>query len=71
MFRLTFVNRSEDYRKLWKKKQQVQLISVFVGALIGTLPGLIDRHLAEFPHWVIEGAIMSSTLVNSISLYYY
>ena len=63
--------RSEDYRKLWRRKKHVQLIAVFIGAILGSLPGMMDRGLADFPHWVIESAIISSTVANTVSLFYY
>lgn len=42
-----------------------------VGAFIGSLPALMDRGLAPFPHWTIEGAIVASTLANAVSFWYY
>lgn len=63
--------RSEDYRKNWRKKQHVQIISVLLGAFIGSLPALMDRGLAEFPNWPIEGAITLSFVANLVSFYYY
>ena len=47
------------------------MAAVLFGAFCGGLAGCSDRGIAAFPHWVIEGAVISSTIANAISYWYY
>ena len=47
------------------------MAAILAGAFIGSLANCMDRNLAPFPHWVLEGAIISSTIANMISYWYY
>jgi hypothetical protein len=47
-------------------------VAVAFGALIGSLPGLIDRITpTPYPYWLIDGALISSTITNIIFLTYF
>ena len=35
--------RTEDYRKAWQRKNNLQLVAVVAGAGLGSLTGLSDR----------------------------
>lgn len=63
--------RSEDYRKYWRKKQHVNIVSVLFGAFLGSLASCMDRGLWEYPYWVLEGAVLSSLTANLVSFYLY
>ena len=63
--------RSEDYRKYWKKKQHVNIVSVLFGAFLGSLACCMDREHWDYPHWVLEGAVMTSFAANLVSFYFY
>merc|ERR1712004_867196 len=61
--------RSEDYRKMWRRKGNLQIAAICIGAFLGSFVTCMDRNLAEFPHWVIESAIVTSLIANSISFW--
>ena len=62
------VRRTEDYRKLWMRKSNLQLVAVSLGAALGCIPSLLDRIVpTAYPYWVIDGALISSTIVNLVS----
>ena len=73
--------RSEDYRKYWRKKQHVNIVSVLFGAFLGSLASCMDRDLwvskmaaniwQDYPYWVLEGAVLSSLAANLVSFYFY
>ena len=64
--------RSEDYRKLWWRKSNLQLVAVVFGAALGGIPTLLDRYIPPpYPYWVLDGAVISSTAVNLISFYFF
>ena len=73
--------RSEDYRKYWRKKQHVNIVSVLFGAFLGSLASCMDRDLwvskmaaniwQDYPYWVLEGAVFSSLAANLVSFYFY
>ena len=62
---------------MWRRKAHVQIISVLFGAFLGSFTTLMDRnileerHWQEFPHFTLETAILSSTIANAISFWYY
>ena len=47
------------------------MAAVLAGAFLGSFATCMDRDFAPFPHWVLEGAIISSTIANAISYWYY
>ena len=63
--------RSEDWRKAWRRKGNLQIAAICVGAFLGSFATCMDRNLAEFPHWVVESAIWTSTVANAISYQFY
>ena len=67
--------RTSDYRRLWKRKANLQMIAVPIGAILGSLPYLMDspslKTEQELPTNVIEGAIWVSTLVNGVNYWFY
>jgi len=39
---------------------------------MGGIPSLIDRYTpTAYPYWVIDGALISSTIVNTVSFFYF
>ena len=62
--------RSEDWSKQWKRKPNLQLISVLGGAWLGSQISCLKLD-GEFPHGAIEGALWASTLTNTVSFYKY
>ena len=64
--------RSEDYRKHWQRKANLHLVAVAAGALLGSVPSLLDRfEPVRFPHFVLDGALISSTIVGTVSFFFY
>ena len=47
------------------------MMSVVIGAYLGSWFCISDRAFAEFPHWPIEGALLASTAANMISFWFY
>lgn len=46
-------------------------MSVLLGAFVGSLASCMDRGLWDYPHWVLEGAVLASLGTNLISFYFY
>ena len=62
--------RTEDYRKQWMRKANLQMISVPLGALLGASLVILDDpnlRVKPMPHTAIQGACLMSTLVNSVN----
>ena len=49
----------------------MNIVSVLFGAFLGSLACCMDRAHWDYPHWVLEGAVMSSFVANLVSFYYY
>ena len=63
--------RPEDFRKKWQRKANLHLGAVVVGAIIGGIPSCLDRGIKPvFPAYVIDFAVLISTLVNFAELMY-
>lgn len=56
---------------MWKRKPNVQIFSVLLGAWLGSAYSGLALDVAPNPHGAIEGAIWVSTVANLVSFYYY
>lgn len=64
--------RSEDYRKQWQRKANVQLVAVVAGATLGGIPSLIDRYTpTAYPYWVVDGAVLFSNGAGLVSFFFF
>lgn len=60
--------RAEDYQKVPQRRANLQIIAVLFGAGIGGIPSLLDRYLSvPYPYFVVDGALLASTIVNLIA----
>jgi len=46
-------------------------VAVLAGAALGSIPSCLDRfEPLQYPYWVVDGAVMCSTVVNLLELLY-
>lgn len=66
--------RTADYRKLWRRKANLQLLALSIGAVLGAVPSIYDSpslKTGPIAHTVVESAVLVSTIFNATSYFFY